>query len=70
MSVFAFIENAMRWVVKGHDDQNSCKPCLDNLGHLYSNRQSAYADYPGGAGYIKCLGGSNCRCTVVKRRQS
>lgn len=63
----AGVDAAMRWKVTGHDDENSCKPCKDNLGHLYRNRESAYADYPGGSGYIKCLGKGNCRCKVVKR---
>lgn len=63
----AGVDAAMRWVVKGNDDENSCKPCKDNLGHLYRNRTDAYADYPGGSGYIKCLGKNNCRCRVVKR---
>lgn len=62
---------AMRWVVKGHPDDNCCDPCKKNIGKLYRNRQSAYADYPGGKGYIKCVGakyGNDCRCRVVKRR--
>lgn len=61
----------MRWVVKGHPDDNCCDPCLKNIGHLYRNRQSAYSDYPGGKGYIKCVGaqyGNDCRCHVAKRR--
>lgn len=62
---------AMRWVVKGEEDDNACDPCKENHGKTYRNRQSAYADYPGGAGYIKCVGaqyGNKCRCTVTKRR--
>jgi hypothetical protein len=38
---------------------------------MYRNRQSAYADYPPGQGYIGCIGaqfGNHCRCSVVKRR--
>jgi HK97 family phage portal protein len=62
-------ENAMRWVVVAHDDARACQPCIDNGGRLYRNRQDAYADYPGGSGYIHCLGGANCRCKVVKRRK-
>ncbi len=65
--VNSWLENAMRWIVKGHSDENSCTPCKENIGRLYRNRESAYADYPGGSGYIKCEGQSNCRCTVVKR---
>ena len=62
---------AMRWVVKGHKDDNCCDPCKKNLGKLYRSRSKAYADYPGGKGYIKCVGakyGNDCRCKVVKRR--
>lgn len=62
---------AMRWVVKGEDDPNACDPCKKNHGKLYRSRAAAYADYPGGAGYIKCVGaehGNKCRCTIVKRR--
>lgn len=64
-------EAAMRWKVVGHRDSNCCEPCRKNLGKLYRSRSAAYADYPGGAGYIKCVGaeyGNKCRCKVVKRR--
>jgi hypothetical protein len=67
----AFVHNAMRWVVKAHIDDNVCDPCKKNDGKLYRNRTAAYADYPGGKGYIKCVGaeyGNQCRCTVKKRR--
>ena len=67
------LDSAMRWVVKGHKDSSCCEPCEKNIGHLYRNRQSAYADYPGGTAYIKCVGeqyGNHCRCHVVKRRSS
>jgi HK97 family phage portal protein len=65
------VDNAMRWVVRGHRDDSCCDPCRKNLGKLYRNRSDAYADYPGGAGYIKCVGaqyGNKCRCKVLKRR--
>lgn len=65
------IDNAMRWKVVGHPDNNCCEPCRDKIGTLYRNRSSAYADYPPGRGYIKCVGaqyGNHCRCKVVKRR--
>jgi hypothetical protein len=65
------IEAAMRWQVKAHIDANVCEPCKKNDKKLYRNRSSAYADYPGGKGYIKCVGaqyGNSCRCTVKKRR--
>jgi len=58
---------AMRWVAVCADDDNSCQPCVDNNGKTYRNRADAYKDYPGGSGYIHCLGAANCRCTVVKR---
>lgn len=67
----AAIENAMRWKVTAKSDDSVCKPCKKNDGKLYRNRASAYADYPGGRGYIKCVGaqyGNRCRCTVTKRR--
>lgn len=63
-------EAALRWVARCTDDDNTCKPCKDNDGHLYRNRQAAYRDYPGGTGYVHCLGlkgGNDCRCRVVKR---
>lgn len=63
-------ENAQRWVAVCMDDANSCQPCKDNNGHLYRNRADAYADYPGGSGYVNCIGakyGNECRCRVVKR---
>lgn len=71
--LFGSVDMAMRWKVKGEDDENACDPCKKNHGKLYRNRASAYADYPGGSGYIKCVGaefGNNCRCKVVKRRAS
>ena len=63
---------AMRWAVKVHPDStNRCEPCEKNKTKTYRNRASAYADYPGGRGYIKCVGakyGNRCRCTIIKRR--
>jgi len=64
---------AMRWKVKARSDGNICEPCQKNKGKLYRNRSSAYSDYPGGRGYIKCIGakfGNRCRCTVIRRRSS
>jgi HK97 family phage portal protein len=64
------IEAAQRWVVVTAEDDNVCKPCADNAGRTYKNRQQAYEDYPGGSGYVECLGeqyGNSCRCKVVKR---
>lgn len=66
----ARLEAALRWKVVSEDDENRCKPCADNAGKLYRNRQAAYRDYPGGSGYIHCVGaehGNDCRCKVVKR---
>lgn len=54
------------WKVRAHEDVDICKPCSDNDGHEYPTQAAAYADYPGGKGYVKCLGKSNCRCTVVE----
>lgn len=66
------VDNAMRWAVKvSPDAANRCDPCDKNKAKTYRNRASAYADYPGGKGYIKCdgmKGGNKCRCTVVKRK--
>ena len=62
---------ANKWVAKEHLDDNTCDPCRSNNGKLYKNRADAYADYPGGTGYINCIGeehGNSCRGTVVKRR--
>ncbi|MFD3802636.1 phage portal protein [Streptomyces sp. NPDC058619] len=64
------VQAAQRWVVVASDDDNSCEPCRDNDGRLYKNRAAAYRDYPGGAGYIHCIGaehGNACRCKVIKR---
>lgn len=52
------------WVVKAHEDVDICKPCSQNDGHEYDTQAAAYADYPGGKGYVKCLGRANCRCVV------
>jgi HK97 family phage portal protein len=65
-------ENAMRWEVETAHDGNVCQPCAENDGKTYRNRAQAYQDYPGGSGYIHCLGaehGNACRCKVVKRGQ-
>jgi hypothetical protein len=67
----SLIELAMRWAVKAHVDENICEPCKKNRNKTYRNRAAAYADYPGGRGYIKCVGaeyGNTCRCKVVKRK--
>ncbi|WP_225840306.1 phage portal protein [Streptomyces sp. NK08204] len=67
------IENAQRWVAVAHLDDNTCQPCRDNDGQTYKNRAAAYADYPGGKGYVHCIGaeyGNECRCVVRKRRKS
>jgi HK97 family phage portal protein len=64
------VENAMRWVVVTRDDDNRCGPCAEQDGRLYRNRAAAYKDYPGGEGYVGCVGaqyGNDCRCKVVKR---
>ncbi|MFI8448238.1 phage portal protein [Streptomyces erythrochromogenes] len=64
------LEAAQRWVAVSEDDDNTCEPCRDNNGQTYRNRAAAYRDYPGGAGYIHCVGaefGNDCRCKVVKR---
>lgn len=65
------IEAAMRWVAVAHDDDDTCDPCRENDGRIYRNRKDAYDDYPGGSGYVNCVGakyGHACRCKVVKRR--
>lgn len=65
------VDAAMRWVATGHKDANCCAPCEKNIGTLYRNRTSAYADYPLNKGYVKCIGaqyGNHCRCKVVRRR--
>ncbi|MEU2402806.1 phage portal protein [Streptomyces rubiginosohelvolus] len=67
------IEAAMRWEAVAHIDENTCGPCADNDGKTYRNRADAYKDYPGGSGYVKCVGaehGNECRCRVVKRRKT
>ncbi|NED75271.1 phage portal protein [Streptomyces sp. SID9944] len=64
------IEAAQRWVAVAEDDDNTCDPCRDNNGQTYRNRADAYKDYPGGRGYVHCVGaqyGHDCRCRVVKR---
>ena len=64
------IEAAQRWVAVAEDDDNTCRPCRDNNGKTYKNRQQAYEDYPDGEGYVRCEGvqyGNACRCKVVKR---
>lgn len=63
---------AMRWEAQAESDQNTCDACSANDGHLYRNREDAYADYPGGGNYVKCIGakyGNECRCKVVKRQE-
>lgn len=66
------IEDAQRWVAVAHTDDDVCDPCLENDGRTYRNRAAAYQDYPGGSGYVHCIGaeyGNKCRCKVVKRRK-
>lgn len=62
---------AKRWIAVEEHDDNSCEPCDAIDGTLYANRADAYADYPGGVGYKKCVGaefGNACRGRVQKRR--
>ncbi|MGQ4349696.1 phage portal protein [Streptomyces sp. SAS_275] len=69
----ADVEAAMRWEAVAHIDENTCQPCADNDGAVYRNRAAAYKDYPGGSGYVKCVGaehGNDCRCKVVKRKKT
>lgn len=61
------LDNAMKWMAVEETDENACQPCKDNNGKTYRNRADAYADYPGGEGYVNCLGGDRCRGKVVKR---
>ncbi|MFF0140466.1 phage portal protein [Streptomyces sp. NPDC005227] len=64
------IEAAQRWVVKIHDDGDTCHNCREQQGRTYKNREEAYKDYPEGEGYVRCEGvayGNPCRCKVVKR---
>jgi HK97 family phage portal protein len=67
------VEAAQRWEAVAHIDDNTCQPCKDNNGRLYRSRAAAYKDYPGGEGYVHCVGaehGNDCRCRVVKRRKT
>ena len=67
------VEAAMRWEVVTEHDDDVCQPCADQDGRLYRNRAAAYKDYPGGKGYVRCVGaeyGNDCRCKVVKRRKT
>ncbi len=62
---------AKRWEAIEHEDSSTCEPCEAIDGHLYRNREDAYADYPGGVGYRLCIGaqyGNACRGRVAKRR--
>lgn len=62
---------AKRWEAVEHEDDSTCEPCDAIDGHLYRNREDAYADYPGGVGYRNCVGakfGNACRGRVRKRR--
>jgi ATP-dependent protease ClpP protease subunit len=62
---------AKKWIAVEEEDDSTCTPCHDNDGHLYTNREDAYADYPNGVGYKLCIGakyGNNCRGMVKKRR--
>jgi HK97 family phage portal protein len=64
---------AMKWVAVEVVDDNTCEPCKKNDGKLYRNREAAYRDYPGGQGYVGCVGaehGHECRGKVRKRRAS
>lgn len=64
-------EAANRWIAVEVDDESTCEPCSKNNGKLYKSRADAYKDYPGGAGYVNCVGaehGNECRGTVKKRR--
>jgi hypothetical protein len=64
------VEAAQRWVGRREDDDNTCQPCRRATTAAVPNRAAAYADYPGGEGYVRCVGaeyGNECRCKVIKR---
>lgn len=63
----ADVENVQRWVAVEEQDDDTCQACRDNHGKLYRTRGEAYADYPGGEGYVNCEGRGNCRGRVVRR---
>ncbi len=68
------IEDARKWeAVEMIDDDHVCDPCRENHGKTYKNRAAAYKDYPGGEGFVDCIGakfGNKCRGKVVKRGKS
>jgi len=67
------VEAAMRWEAVAVIDDDTCDPCRENDGQVYRNRAAAYKDYPGGSGYVNCVGaefGHECRCKVVKRKKT
>ncbi|MGH9072069.1 MAG: phage portal protein family protein, partial [Acidimicrobiales bacterium] len=45
-------------------DNNTCAPCMAIDGTQYPSLDAATVDYPAG-GYAGCLGGPNCRGTLV-----
>jgi hypothetical protein len=55
------VSHELIWV--SQDDQNSCSACLEAEGQIMS-----YMDWQlrGGPGEGTCLGGSMCRCTLVR----
>ncbi len=46
-------------------DSNTCSNCADIDGHEYDSVEDSEDDYPSGAGYVDCEGGSLCRGVVV-----
>lgn len=67
LAVFAKTRIGVEYVVDAKSDGDVCAPCAANDKHVYTDRTQAYTDYPGGKGYIKCIGakyGNQCRCTL------
>jgi hypothetical protein len=47
-------------------DKNTCTECRDIDGQEYASNEQARQDYPGvGGGYVRCLGRTRCRGSLV-----
>lgn len=46
------------------NDKSTCQACAAEDGHVYATLAEGKADFPSG-GYVHCLGGDRCRCTLV-----
>jgi hypothetical protein len=58
-------EGAVKYYASALNDTNTCLPCLEEDDTEFGSMAEARRDFPAGSGFVGCLGGRKCRCTLV-----